>query len=42
MLSDWSDEDPETIFSNLKKMSDYYNYNEPTALALAADVSRLG
>ena len=42
VLSDWSDEDPETIFSNLKKMSDYYNYNEPTALAFAADVSRLG
>ncbi|MEO5596942.1 MAG: copper resistance system multicopper oxidase [Lysobacteraceae bacterium] len=42
MLSDWSDENPETIFANLKKMSDFYNFNEPTAADFAADVSRMG
>ena len=26
LLSDWSDENPETIVSNLKFQSDYYNY----------------
>ena len=25
MLSDWTDEDPETVLSNLKQQSDYYN-----------------
>ncbi|MDI1253327.1 copper resistance system multicopper oxidase [Thermomonas sp.] len=42
MLSDWSDEDPETIFGNLKKMADYYNFNEPTAIDFTRDVSRMG
>ena len=42
MLSDWSDEDPETIFGNLKKMADFYNFNEPTAIDFARDVSRMG
>jgi len=30
MLSDWSDEPPETNSANLKKQSDYYNYSERT------------
>ncbi len=30
MLSDWSNEQPEKILSNLKKKSDYYNYNKRT------------
>lgn len=30
MLNDWSDEDPERIFSKLKKQSGYYNFNQPT------------
>ncbi len=42
MLSDWSDDDPETVLSNLKKMSDYYNFNEPTAVEFARDASRIG
>ena len=42
LLSDWSDEDPETIFSNLKKMSDYYNFNEPTAVDFMRDVAQMG
>jgi len=42
LLSDWSDEDPETIFSNLKKMSHIYNFNEPTVLDFTRDVSRMG
>lgn len=42
MLSDWSDDDPETVLANLKKMSDFYNFNEPTAVDFARDASRLG
>ena len=42
LLSDWSDENPQTVLANLKRMSDYYNYNEPTAVDFARDVSRLG
>ncbi|MEO8461291.1 MAG: copper resistance system multicopper oxidase, partial [Dokdonella sp.] len=42
MLSDWTDEDPETVFANLKKMSDYYNFSQPTARDFAADVSKHG
>ncbi len=42
LLSDWSDDDPETIVANLKKMSDYYKLNEPTAVDFARDASRLG
>jgi FtsP/CotA-like multicopper oxidase with cupredoxin domain len=30
VLSDWTDTNPETIFSNLKQQSDYYNYHRPT------------
>lgn len=29
-LSDWSDTPPETIYANLKKMGDYYNFNQRT------------
>ncbi len=42
MLSDWSDERPETVMANLKKMSDFYNFNEPTAVEFARDASRMG
>ena len=31
LLSDWTDEDPETVLSNLKQSSDYYNYHQPSA-----------
>ena len=30
LLSDWTDANPETIFSNLKAQSDYYNYHRLT------------
>src|SRR5713101_1890302 len=30
LLSDWTDTHPETIFSNLKQQSDYYNYHRLT------------
>jgi CopA family copper-resistance protein len=30
LLSDWTDEDPERLFSKLKKQSDYYNFNQRT------------
>lgn len=42
MLSDWTDEDPEAVFANLKKMSDYYNFSEPTVQDFAADASAHG
>jgi CopA family copper-resistance protein len=29
-LSDWTDTNPETVFSNLKEESDYYNYHQHT------------
>lgn len=42
VLSDWTDENPERIFDKLKKMSDYYNFNEPTAIDFMRDVSTMG
>jgi CopA family copper-resistance protein len=30
LLSDWTDSNPETVFSNLKAQSDYYNYHRLT------------
>ncbi|MEO8248088.1 MAG: copper resistance system multicopper oxidase, partial [Burkholderiales bacterium] len=42
VLSDWSDENPEAIFANLKKMAGYYNFNQPTAIDFARDVSKMG
>ncbi len=32
VLSDWTDVAPETIFSNLKQQSDYYNYHRTTVV----------
>ena len=42
VLSDWSDDSPEAVMANLKKMSDYYNFNEPTAVDFAKDAARIG
>jgi CopA family copper-resistance protein len=42
MLNDWTDENPETVFANLKKMGHYYNYGEPTVRDFVAEVSRMG
>ncbi|HEC19847.1 MAG TPA: copper resistance system multicopper oxidase [Gammaproteobacteria bacterium] len=41
-LSDWTDEDPMDVFAKLKKQSDYYNFNQPTAMDFFHDVSTLG
>ncbi len=38
LLSDWTDQDPEHIYSNLKRMSDYYNYQRPDAREFIQDV----
>jgi CopA family copper-resistance protein len=42
MLSDWTDEDPETLFSNLKQQSDYYNYHQRTVGTFFSDVKKNG
>ncbi len=42
MLSDWSFESPETIFSNLKKQVSYYNFQKRTAGEFFTDVRRMG
>jgi CopA family copper-resistance protein len=41
-LSDWSDEKPDTIVSNLKFQSDYYNFNQRTLGTFIDDVNRNG
>ena len=42
MLSDWSFEAPETIVSNLKQQSDYYNYRQRTLGTFISDVKENG
>ena len=42
MLSDWTDENPETVFSNLKQQSDYYNYHQRTVGTFFSDVRKKG
>lgn len=42
VLSDWSDTAPENIYAKLKKMSDYYNFNERTAGDLWSDIKSKG
>jgi CopA family copper-resistance protein len=42
MLSDWTDENPERLFSNLKGQSDYYNYQQRTAGTFFSDVRKHG
>jgi CopA family copper-resistance protein len=42
VLSDWSDESPLTIISNLKFQSDYYNYNRRTVGTFVQDAKRDG
>lgn len=41
-LSDWTDEDPMSVLAKLKKQSDYFNFNEPTAVEFFRDVSEKG
>ena len=42
MLSDWTDEDPHRLFSKLKKVSDYYNFNQQTLADFWRDMQRNG
>jgi CopA family copper-resistance protein len=42
MLSDWTDAKPESIFSKLKKSSDFFNFNQPTLGGFMRDVSSMG
>jgi CopA family copper-resistance protein len=42
LLSDWSDEAPETIVSNLKFQSGYYNYGQRTVGTFFADARKKG
>jgi CopA family copper-resistance protein len=42
LLTDWTDTNPETLFSNLKEDSDYYNYHQRTAGTFFSDVGKKG
>lgn len=42
MLSDWTDENPDKIISNLKAYPGYYNYNKRTLVALFRDAKDQG
>lgn len=42
LLSDWTDSNPASIYDNLKKESDYYNYNQRTAGTFLSDVKSDG
>jgi CopA family copper-resistance protein len=41
-LSDWTDEDPMTVLAKLKKQSDYYNFNQHTAVDFFRDAASEG
>lgn len=42
MLTDWTDTNPETVFSNLKEESEYYNFHQRTAGTFFSDVKKHG
>ena len=42
LLSDWTDEKPKKVLANLKKRSDYYNYNKRTVGDFFRDVKANG
>ena len=42
MLSDWTEERPESVLANLKKQSDYYNYSRRTVFDFFRDVREKG
>ncbi|MBB6189104.1 copper resistance system multicopper oxidase [Rhodanobacter sp. MP7CTX1] len=42
LLNDWSDTDPERIYANLKKQSDYYNVGKPTVGDFLQDAGKQG
>lgn len=42
ILSDWTDEKPERVLANLKKMSDFFNNKQPTFGEFIRDVRSMG
>lgn len=42
MLSDWTDEKPERVMANLKKMSDFFNNKQPTFGEFVSDIRTMG
>jgi len=42
LLSDWTDENPHTVYAKLKKASHYYNFNERTVGDLWQDIREKG
>jgi CopA family copper-resistance protein len=42
LLSDWTFENPASVFANLKKMPEYYNYQRRTAGDVFADAAKNG
>ncbi|WP_041393948.1 copper resistance system multicopper oxidase [Photobacterium profundum] len=42
ILSDWTDENPMSVFNKLKMQGDYYNYNQPTVFGTLDQISRSG
>ncbi|MGH7907600.1 MAG: copper resistance system multicopper oxidase, partial [Candidatus Binataceae bacterium] len=42
MLSDWTDQDPEVLFNNLKQDSSYYNFHQRTIGSFISDVRKKG
>lgn len=42
MLSDWTDEDPNRVYANLKKGDGYYNYAKPTVGDFLRDMEQRG
>jgi CopA family copper-resistance protein len=42
LLSDWTDANPETVFSNLKEDSEFYNYHRRTVGTFFSDVKKRG
>ncbi|MFC1236688.1 copper resistance system multicopper oxidase [Vibrio sp. F74] len=42
VLSDWTDEEPNSVFNKLKMQGDFYNFNQPTTISTINQVSELG
>jgi len=42
MFSDWTDEDPRTVYAHLKSMPGYYNFQKRTVFDFFRDVGSLG
>ena len=42
ILSDWTDDDPASVYATLKKMSHYYNFRERTAADTLAEIRERG